>query len=145
MLHKSWTKEDGEKVVAMSLSSSFHWNGTFSKINARNLQLGLKKVSRTSFSRICRESFSEFSTKKQGDNFTHCVDCDDLKKIRSACTSGSGAYDVYQKKPRTCSKHDILHTNSNPHRLFGYKMGTRFSNTLCAQASLHLEITNPLL
>ena len=69
MPHKLWTKEDGEKVVAMSLPSSFQWNSTLSEINATNLQLGLKEVSRTSLSRIHRESFLEFSTKKRGDNF----------------------------------------------------------------------------
>ena len=36
MPHKSRTKEDGEKVVAMSLPSFFHWNSTLSKINAGN-------------------------------------------------------------------------------------------------------------
>ena len=30
--------------------------------------------------------FSKFSTKKQGDNFARCGDCDDLKRMRSACT-----------------------------------------------------------
>ena len=97
MPHKSRTKEDGEKVVAMSLPSSFHWNSTLSEINAANLQLGLK-VSRTGLSRIQTESFSEFSTKKRGDNFARCGDCDDLKQMRSACTRDSRAYDVCQKR-----------------------------------------------
>ena len=48
--------------------------------------------------KICRESFSEFSTKKQDDNFARCGDCDDLKWMRSACIRGSGAYDVCQKR-----------------------------------------------
>ena len=64
MPHKSRTKEDGEKVVAMSLPSSFHWNSTLSEINDGNLQLGLKEVSTTGLRRICRESFSKYSTKK---------------------------------------------------------------------------------
>ena len=67
--HKSRTKEDGEKVVATSLSSSFHWNSILSEINAGNHQLGLKEVSQTGLNRICIESFSEFSTKKRGDIF----------------------------------------------------------------------------
>ena len=70
MPHKSRTKEDGEKVVVMSLPSSFHWNSTLSEINTGNLQLGLKEVSATGLSRIRRESFSEYSTKKRGDNFS---------------------------------------------------------------------------
>ena len=98
MPHKSRTKEDGEKVVAMSLLSSFHWNSTLSEINAANLQLGLKEVSRKGLRRIWRESFSEFSTKKRGDNFALCGDCDDLKQMRSAYTRGSGANDVCQKR-----------------------------------------------
>ena len=98
MPHKSRTKEDGEKVIAMSLPSSFHWNSTLSEINAANLQLGLKEMSRTGLSRIRRESFSEFSTKKRGDNFARCGNCDDLKRMRSACTRDSGAYDVCQKR-----------------------------------------------
>ena len=69
MPHKSQTKEDEEKAVAMSLPSSFHWNSTLSEINAANLQLGLKEVSWTGLSQIQRESFSEFLTKKRGDNF----------------------------------------------------------------------------
>ena len=98
MPHKSRTKEDGDKVVAMSLPSSFHWNSTLSEINTANLQLGLKEVSRTDLSRIRRESFLEFSTKKRGDNFARCDDCDDVKRMRSACIRGSGAYDVCQKR-----------------------------------------------
>ena len=89
MPHRSRTKEDGAKVVAMFLPLSFHWNSTLSKINVANLQLGLKEVSRTSLSRIHRESFSEFSTKKRGDNFARCGDCNDLKQMRSSCTRGS--------------------------------------------------------
>ena len=94
MPHKSRTKEDGEKVVAMSLPSSFHWNSTLSEINDGNLQLGLKEVSASGLSRIRRELFLEYSTKKRGDNFARCGDCDDLKRMRSACTRGTGAYDV---------------------------------------------------
>ena len=80
MPHKSRTKENGEKVVAMSLPLFSHWKSTLSEINAANLQLGLKVVSRTGLSRIRRELFSEFSTKKRGDNFARCGDCDDLSK-----------------------------------------------------------------
>ena len=98
MPHKSRTKDNGEKVVAMSLPSSFQWNCTLSEINAANLQLRLKEVSWMALSRIRRESFSKFSTKKQGDNFARCGDCDDLKRMRSACTRGSGAYDVCEKR-----------------------------------------------
>ena len=98
MPHKSRTKEDGKKVVAMSFPLSFHWNSTLLEINDANLQLGLKEVSRTGLSWIRRESFSKFSTKKRGDNFARCGDCDDLKRMRSACTRGSGAYDVCQKR-----------------------------------------------
>ena len=86
MPHKSQTKEDGEKVVAMSLPLSFHWSSTLLEINAGNLQLRLKEVTRIGLSRICSESFSKFSTKKQGDNFTRCGDCDDLKQMRLACS-----------------------------------------------------------
>ena len=98
MPHKSRTKEDGEKVLAMSLPLSFHWSTTLSKINAASLQFGLKEVSRTSLSWIHRELFSEFSSKKWADNFARCGDCDDLKRMRSACTRGSGAYYVCQKR-----------------------------------------------
>ena len=98
MPHKSRTKEDGEKVVATSLPLSFHWNSTLSEIKDGNLQLGLKEVSATGLSRICKELFSEYSTKKQGDNFARCGDCDDLKRMRSTCTRCSKAYDVCQKR-----------------------------------------------
>ena len=69
-----------------------------SEINVANLQLGLKEVSRTGLSWICRKSFSEFSTKKRGENFAQCGNCDDLKQMKSACTRGSGAYDVCLKR-----------------------------------------------
>ena len=52
----------------------------------------------TGLSWICRESFLEFSTKKQGDNFTRCGDCNDLKQMRSACTRNSVTYDLCQKR-----------------------------------------------
>ena len=64
MPHKSWTKEDGEKIVAMSLPSSFHWNSTLSEINVANLQLGLKEVLRTGLSRIQRELRSGVTTSR---------------------------------------------------------------------------------
>ena len=96
--HKSRTTEDGEKVVAMSFSSSFHKNSTLLEINDGNLLLGLKKVFTTSLNRIRKELFLEYSTKKQGHNFAHCGDCDDLKQMRYACTRGSGAYDVCQDR-----------------------------------------------
>ena len=65
MPYKSRTKEDGEKVVAMSLPSSFHWNSTLAEINDGNLQLGLKEVSAISLSRIRRESYLEYATKNE--------------------------------------------------------------------------------
>ena len=98
MPYKSRTKEDGEKVVAISLPSSFHWSSTLLEINVGNLQLGLQEVSWTSLSQICRESFSEFSTKKRGDNFACYGDCDDLKQMKLACTRCSMAYDLCQKR-----------------------------------------------
>ena len=98
MPHKSRTKEDGKKVVAVSLPSSFHWISTLPEINATNRELGLKNVFGSGFSRIRRDSFSEFSVKKRGDNFARCGDCDDLKQLRAACTRGNGTYDVCQKK-----------------------------------------------
>ena len=55
-------------------------------------------MSQTGLSQIHRESFLEFSTKKQGNNFTLCGDCDDLKQMRSACTKDSGLYDVCKKR-----------------------------------------------
>ena len=79
MPHKSRTREDGEKVVAMSLPSSFHWISTLPEINATNRELGLRNVSGSGLSRIRRDSFSEFSVKKRGDNFVRCGDCDNLK------------------------------------------------------------------
>ena len=57
-----------------------------------------RKLNTLSLSRIWRESFSEFSTKKRGESFARCGDCDDLKRMRSACTRGSGAYDLCQKR-----------------------------------------------
>ena len=98
MPHKSRTKECGEKVVAMSMPLSFHWSSSLSEINAGNFQLGLKEVSRTDLSRICRESFSKFSTKKRGENFSYYGNCDDLKQMRLACISDSGAYDLCYKR-----------------------------------------------
>ena len=50
------------------------------------LQIGL--------SRICRELFLKFSTKKRGDNFAYYGDCDDLRQMRLVCTRDSGVYDL---------------------------------------------------
>ena len=47
---------------------------------------------------IHRESFLEFSTKKRGNNFIRCGNCDDLKQMRSACTRESEAYGVCRKR-----------------------------------------------
>ena len=55
-------------------------------------------MSATSLSRICRESFLEYSTKKRGDNFARCGNCGDLKRMRSVCIRDSRAYDVCQKR-----------------------------------------------
>jgi len=98
MSHKSRTKDDGEKVVVISLLSSFHWNSILAEINVGNHQQGLQNVSPSGLSRICKESFSEIAAKQRGDNFARCSDCDELKRMRSTCTRGSGAYDVAQKR-----------------------------------------------
>jgi hypothetical protein len=98
MPHKTRTLEIGEKVVSKCLLSSWRWKDSLPELNIVNAQLGLNKMSPSRLSRIWNHSFPEYSTKSRGDNFVRCGQCDELKKLRAACTRGSRAADLWTKK-----------------------------------------------
>ena len=98
MPHKSRTMEKGEKVVSKVLPSAWKWKDLLPELNDVNDTLGLRSVSATGLSRIRSKSFPEYNTKKRGDNFARCGQCDKLKKLRSACTQESCAEELWSKK-----------------------------------------------
>jgi hypothetical protein len=74
--HKTRTLESGDKIVSKCLQSSWPWKDSLLGLNTVNFQLNLNKVFLTRLNRICNESFPEYSTKKQGDNFARNGQCD---------------------------------------------------------------------
>jgi hypothetical protein len=98
MSHKTRMLENGKKVVSKCLPSAWRWKDTLPELNIANDQFGLKPVSTTWLSRIRSESFLEYSTKSQGDNFARCKQCDKLKKLRAASTRGSRAEELWTWK-----------------------------------------------
>ena len=98
MPHKSRTVASGEKVPSMVLPSAFRWKDSLLEINIMNSSFHLKNISTTRLSNIRRASFPEYAPKARGDSFARCGQCDRLKQLRSACTPGSRAQEVWTKK-----------------------------------------------
>jgi hypothetical protein len=98
MPHKSRTLQSGEKVPSMVLPSAFRWRDTLPEINSVNSSFQLQHVSASGLSNIRRASFPEYAPKARGDSFARCGECDTLKQLRSACTPGSRAQEVWTRK-----------------------------------------------
>ena len=69
MPHKSKALMSGERVVSMSLPSSWKWVDSLSQLNEVNERYGLNQISSSNLSKIQRVSFLEYDAKRPGDNF----------------------------------------------------------------------------
>ena len=82
MPHRAHILPSGEKVVSKVLPATFKWKETIPEVNAANAIFGLKEVSMLNISRIRKKKFPEYNTKKPGDNFARCAQCDRFKTLR---------------------------------------------------------------
>jgi hypothetical protein len=92
MPHKSCVLPSGEKTVAKILPANFKWKDQLPAIDFFLCECGLKPISVSSLSKICRVSFSEYSAKKPGDNFARCSVCDRYilhRKLHQPGTTGA--------------------------------------------------------
>ena len=82
MPHQAHTLPSGQKVVSKVLPATFKRKETIPEVNAANAVFGLKEVSVSNINRIRKKKFLEYNTKKPGDNFAHCAQCDRFKTLR---------------------------------------------------------------
>lgn len=85
------TLVSGEKVVSMSLTSSWKWKDSLPQVNDVNMNYGLKGISLSNLSKIRKVSFLQYDAKKPGDNFARCSTCDRYKSLEKSAIPGSQA------------------------------------------------------
>ena len=76
MPHRSRVLTSRKKVVSKFLCATWKWKDTIPKVNEVNTSFGLKEVSLSNLSKICRHSFEDYDAKRPGDNFARCSSCD---------------------------------------------------------------------
>ena len=57
---------------------------------------GLQPISLSKLSAIKKANFSEYITKRRGDKFARCSNCEKLKRLRDAHTMGTKSYIAHQ-------------------------------------------------
>jgi hypothetical protein len=98
MPHRTQTLPSGEKVVSKVLPATWKWKESIPKINIVNSAFGLKDVSLANLSKIWKLNFSEYDTKKPGDNFAWCSTCNRLHSFRKVAILGTQAEMLWARK-----------------------------------------------
>jgi hypothetical protein len=75
MPHRTRTLPSGNKIVLKVLHATWKWKESISEINTVNSTFGLQDVSLSSLSKIRKLNFSEYDTKKLGNNKNQFVFC----------------------------------------------------------------------
>ena len=91
MPHRSRVLTCGKKVVTKVLPATWKWKDTVLHVNEVNKSFGLKDVSLSNLSKICRRSFEEYDAKKPGDNFARCSSCDKYHSLQKLHQPGAQA------------------------------------------------------
>jgi hypothetical protein len=96
MPHKTRTLSTGEKVVEKVLPTGTKWKDILLDVNAVGEKVGLQPISLSKLSAIKKTNFSEYITKRRGDKFARCSNCEKLKRLRDAHTMGTESYAAHQ-------------------------------------------------
>jgi hypothetical protein len=96
MPHKTHTVTTGEKVVEKVLPIGTKWKDILLDVNAVGEKAGLEPISLSKLSAIKKANFSEYITKRRGDKFARCSNCEKLKRLRDAHTMGTESYMAHQ-------------------------------------------------
>ena len=96
MPHKTRTLATGEKVVEKVLPTGTKWKDILLDVNAVGEKVGLEPISLSKLSAIKKAKFSEYITKRRGDKFARCSNCEKLKRLRDAHTMGTESYAAHQ-------------------------------------------------
>jgi hypothetical protein len=96
MPHKTRTLTTGEKVVEKVLPTGTKWKDILLDVNAVGEKIGLEPISSSKLSAIKKANFSEYITKRRGDKFARCSNCEKLKRLRDAHTMGTESFAVHQ-------------------------------------------------
>jgi hypothetical protein len=86
MPHKTRTLSTGEKVVEKVLPTGTKWKDILLDVNAVGEKVGLQPISLSHLSQssnqaIKKAKFSEYITKRRGDKFARCFNCEKLKRL----------------------------------------------------------------
>jgi hypothetical protein len=98
MPHRTRTLPSGEKLVSKVLPATWKWKESILEINIVNSAFGLKDLSLANLSKIRKLNFSEYDSKKPGDNFAQCSTCDRLYFLWKVAISGSQAVMLWARK-----------------------------------------------
>ena len=71
------------------LPTGTKWKDILLDVNAVGKKAGLQPISLSKLSTIKKTNFSEYITKRQGNKFTRCSNCEKLKRLRDAHTMGT--------------------------------------------------------
>ena len=96
MSHKTRTLTTCENVVEKILPTCIKWKDILLDVNAVGEKVGLEPISLSKLSAIKKANFSEYITKKRGNKFTRCSNCEKLKCLRDAYTMGTESYAAHQ-------------------------------------------------
>ena len=96
MPHKTRTIVTGEKVVEKVLPTGTKWKDILLDVNAVGEKAGLQPISLSKLSAIKKANFREYITKRRGDKFARCSNCEKLKRLRDAHTMGTESYIAHQ-------------------------------------------------
>ena len=91
MPHRSRVLTCGKKVVTKVFPATWKWKDIVLHVNEVNKSFGLKDVSLSNLSKICRRSFEEYDAKRPGDNFARCSSCDKYHSLRKLYQPGTQA------------------------------------------------------
>ena len=86
----------GENVVNKVLPTDTKWKDILLDVNAVSKKAGLEPISLSKLSAIKKASFSKYITKRRGDKFAKCSNCEKFKHLRDAHTLGIESYVAYQ-------------------------------------------------
>ena len=96
MPHNTRTIVTDKKVVEKVLNTCTKWKDILLDVNVVDEKVGLEPISLSKLSIIKKANFSEYITKRRGDKFARCSNCEKLKRLCDAHTMGTESYIAHQ-------------------------------------------------